>query len=298
MTAVVLGVAAILAAVAAAGVVGPFRRPAPDLDAAPDPLEEERRRLLRNLRDLDEERATGALTDDAYRALRGDLEARTVAVLRTLESRNGEGTLAEGLRDLAATRPGRAGREDVPRRGRSRSVVAVVVVGAVAAGAMVALLSGSLRDRSPGEAITGDVPGQVDAVTFFERRVRQHPDDLAARLDLGQRYLERGDAEGAVEQYLEALRIDPRSAEAHAQLGFVLHAAGRPEEGLQAVDRALEIDPRYPLALYYRGLILLEGLDRPRQAADALEGYLREAPFGSFRRDAERLLERASALKD
>jgi hypothetical protein len=62
------------------------------------------------------------------------------------------------------------------------------------------------------------------------------------------------------------------------------------------VDRALEIDPAYPEALYERGVILLRGLDRPVPAASAFRSYLEEAPFGARRAEVGDLLREAERL--
>jgi hypothetical protein len=57
------------------------------------------------------------------------------------------------------------------------------------------------------------------------------------------------------------------------------------------VNRALELDPSYPEALYYRGVILLRGLDRSGAAEAALRAYLEGAPFGAHRDEARGLLQ-------
>jgi tetratricopeptide (TPR) repeat protein len=292
MTWVVVIVAAILAGVAAAGVLWPYSRSARVmLERQSDPLEDERQSLLRALRDLDQERAGGMLAEEDYRALRADTEGRAVAVLRALEARDGAGELASGLRELGAAAPSRNGG---PAGGGRASRVVPVVISALALSALVGtLLAGALRSREREGAITGSLPGELeatDALAFFEERVLEHPNDVAARLDLAHRYFDSGDVNGATEQYLAALELDPDNAEAQANVGFMLYLAGRAEEGLQAVDRALGVDPEYPEALYFRGVILLEGLDRPDEAATAFRLYLDRAPFGSRRAEVAALL--------
>ena len=64
----------------------------------------------------------------------------------------------------------------------------------------------------------------------------------------------KGDREGAIEQYREALEIDPRCAEARLNLGVVLDKCGRREEAIAQYDKVLEIDPESAQARYNLGL--------------------------------------------
>jgi tetratricopeptide (TPR) repeat protein len=281
MTGLILAASAALAAVAAAGVLGPFVGKRRALVGGGDPLEDEGSRLLRSLRDLDEERLSDDLPVAAYRELRAETEARAVAVLRALEARDG-----------ASVEEDAAPRETPRRDSRPARTATVALVLAAVLATTVPLLAGALRDRVPGQAITGgSLPG--DALAFFEQRVRDHPRDLAARLDLARRFMAAGDVRSAVEQYLTTLQLDPRNPEARANLGFLLYQAGQPEEGLDQVEDALEVEPGYPEALYFKGVILLRGLDRPGQAAVVLRAYLEAAPFGSRRAEVQALLEEA-----
>jgi cytochrome c-type biogenesis protein CcmH/NrfG len=169
-----------------------------------------------------------------------------------------------------------------------------LLAGAVLLAVLVPVLASAVRGRDAGQPITGNsVAGSQDPLSFFEDRVRRHPGDVAARLDLAQRYLEAGDVQDAVAQYLAALRLDPRNPEARAMLGFLLFRAGKVAEGLEAVNRALEVDPTYPEALYFKGVILLRGEHRPEEAAAAFRAYLRAAPFGSRREEVRSLLREA-----
>lgn len=289
MTAVVILVSALLAGVAAAGILRPFgakRSGALRLEPQADPLEDERAGLLRSLRDLDEERAQGALSVEDHRALRTDTERRAVAVLRALEARDGAGELGADLQELRpATPPQRP-----PSSLRSRAVA--VGLGLALAAVMAVALSSAVRARDAGSGITGN---SQDPLAFFEQRVHDHPNDVAARLDLASRYLDAGDVAGAVAQDLAALRLDPTNAEAHADLGWVLYRADKPDDALRAEEDALQADPQYAEAMYFQGVILLRGLGRPADAAVAFRAYLAAAPFGAHRDEVQGLLTQTAA---
>lgn len=282
-------VALALFVVALVGALAPLSRGRrASLERLSDPLEDERQGLLRALRELEEDLAAGALREDDYRVLRAETETRAVAVLRALAARDGQERLREGWQDL------REARRERPR-GQPRRWVTALLVAASLVAASVPLLAGSLRSRDPGEAITGDLgPGasarQTDPLAFFEERVREYPRDVAARLDLAHRYLDALRVREAIDQYVEALRLDPENGEAHAHLGLLLFLAGRPNDALAEVERALTVDPRYPEALYIKGLVLLRGLGRESQAEAALRAYLEAAPFGGERDAVRKLL--------
>ncbi|HEV2895880.1 MAG TPA: tetratricopeptide repeat protein, partial [Actinomycetota bacterium] len=183
-----------------------------------------------------------------------------------------------------------------PRRAVA-ALVGVVVVGAAA------LLDGAVGDRgtgqlTTGQAATGDAaPGSPGAASLegLERRVREHPGDIAAHLTLAERYLDAGRLKEATVAYLGALKLDPSNVEANTQLGLLLFRSGLPEPGLRSVEQALAADPRHPEALYAKGLILFMGLRQPKAAVPSLRSYLQVAPFGEHRDLAEQLLELATA---
>jgi tetratricopeptide (TPR) repeat protein len=291
----VLLAAAVLAGVAAGGVLRPFGSGRKVLvERLADPLEDERVGLLRTLRELEDERARGELTEANYRSLRGETEQRAVAVLRALEAREGAGELVSGVRALRDASSGDGVVARAAAASPRRTVLPAVLIGAAVLGLSVPLLARALSNRTSGEPITGLAQGSsAGSLALFERRVADHPRDLAAHLDLAERYLTTGNTAAAAAQYLVALQIDPRNAEAQANLGFLLYQGGRAVEGLRAVDTALAVDPSYPEALYYKGVILLRAMGRPAEAAQALRAYLAAAPFGARRTEVQQLLEEA-----
>ena len=280
---------AVLAGIAAAGVIRPFASSrAVTLERLSDPLEDERLSLLRSLRELDDDRAGGLLSQPDYAALRAETEIRAVAVLRALQARDGAGQLEAGIRELRATQP--------PRGSRVRKHGALPVLATTLAVVVVAVpLLAGVRGRRPDQPITGTAAGPVggnSSLVFFQQRVLAHPRDVAARLDLAQRYRDMGDIADASKEYLVALQLDPRNAEARANLGYVLYRAGKPAQGLRAVEAALDRAPEYAEAVYFKGVILL-ALKHPARAAKAFRAYLAAAPFGSRTSEVRRLLDRA-----
>jgi cytochrome c-type biogenesis protein CcmH/NrfG len=303
--------AAGLTAVAAVAVLWPYQRgSAAALQRLADPLEDERRRALRRLRDLDEDRAAGKLDEPGYRTARADAEAGAVAVLRALEAREGTGELAAGLREVRRPAPaGASGPPAGPRPGRRWPRRAgAVLAGLAAVGAAVALLGGAVGDRGSGQMITGQAaPGAAPAapaaapaapraapLASLERRVREHPGDVAAHLALAEGYQDAERLREATLEYLGVLRLEPGNLEAKTRLGLLLFRAGLPEPGLRSVEQALATDPRYPEALYAKGIILFMGMGQPKAAVPSLRAYLRVAPFGAHRDTVAQLLKLAA----
>ncbi len=282
---------AALAAVAAAGVIAGFRRRDPlPVEPLADPLEDRRVALLRSLADLEEAHASGVLEDADYRRLRGDTESRIARLLRAIDGRRSP-------RPAVATDGGAVALEvEAPDRpGRTTGRVPPWAVAILLASTVLAVaVTGLLREAEPA-AVESAPATSDDPFAFFEQRVRDHPNDLAARLDLAHRYLDANRIEEALEEYAVALELDPDDAEAHAHIGLILYASHQPEEALASVDRALETAPGYPEALFIRGAILLRGLDRPEEAIEAFEAYLAAAPFGQERGTAQQLIAEAEA---
>lgn len=286
--------AAIITGLAGAGVVMPFiRSGSVNLARLNDPLEDKRLNLLRTLRELDGDRAAGVISEDDYDMFREELEARTIAALRALRPGEQRAELAAALKESRVAGASRG----AAVRSRSLTLPGVLVAIAIVA-ATVPFLFRAAGSRASGQLITGDMPSAAQPaslIAVFEQRVREHPEDIGARLNLAQQYLDSGDGRLATQQYLEVIKLDPMNAEANTKLGYLVYVAGLPEQGLRAVNRALEVDPNYPDALYLKGVILLQGLNRRADAAAAFQSYLSLAPFGSHRSEVERVLKSIEA---
>ena len=73
--------------------------------------------------------------------------------------------------------------------------------------------------------------------------LRRWPDNLLARAGLGNTAYALGEFSAAETAYREALAIDPRRADLWNNLAYALRQLGRHEASLQAVRRAVELEP-------------------------------------------------------
>lgn len=89
--------------------------------------------------------------------------------------------------------------------------------------------------------------------------------------------LEPADPAGAMTAYGTALALDPGHADAHLNLGRLLHEAGRVPEAERHYRAALASDPRSAQASYNLG-VALEDQGRSAAAVAAYEAALRLDP--------------------
>lgn len=224
-------------------------------------LEEERDFLLRSLEDLEAERAAGDISDADYAALRDEYTARAADVLRALSDGPG--------RDFAS------GGDAIPHRGRRVVAAAAVVAVAVLLGVLVASRSG---ERLPGQPSSGTVEaGPAEQVNQARTLVAE------------------GKAGEALRLYQRVLDDDPHNAAALADIGWLLHQSGRPEDALAYLDRAVAADPRYADAHFFRGVVLWKAKGDAVAGADELRLALANDPSPELRETASAFLREAEA---
>jgi hypothetical protein len=188
-------------------------------------LEEERRYLLRSLKDLERERAAGDVDEADYLTLRDGYTVRAAAVLRQIE---------DGRRALA------------PQQRRDwRRTVAVVVAAVVCAAGIGFALASAFGERGATDEITGLNPA----------------DSTRTKLASARAALTRGEFDRANQLYVEVDREElergNESAEARTYVGWTFALLARQSSetaeivderlalALLALDQAIEIEPTY-----------------------------------------------------
>jgi Flp pilus assembly protein TadD len=107
----------------------------------------------------------------------------------------------------------------------------------------------------------------------------QQPEVRAA---LAEALTRAGQDAAAVEQWLEATRLQPRRADHWANLGSALGRTGKPQEAVAALAHALELEPRNP-RLLARLAFAEHGAGRIEDAARHLREAAQASAPGEFR---------------
>ena len=87
---------------------------------------------------------------------------------------------------------------------------------------------------------------QARAEAFAVEAVRLDPRDPGARVALGWTRYMRGERLGAIEAAQHALALNPGEAAAYALMGAAMVFDGRPQEGIEALQAGIDLDPYDP----------------------------------------------------
>lgn len=112
------------------------------------------------------------------------------------------------------------------------------------------------------------------AVAIWRDTVSKRPNDMHARNNLGVALRRENDLDGAIEQFEEALRIEPAFAPAHFNLGTLAHMNRRYAEAIAHFAAAVQAKPDYAEARFYladslfnHGIQLMQQSRLPEAAA-------------------------------
>lgn len=270
---------------------------APFLPRTADPHEallEDKRAVLRALRELEFEHGAGHVSRADYADLRARYEAEAAAILTELD-RLGVQAVPALPPDTAVPGPRSAWRHPLAL---TTSAAALVLFG-VALGVLVVRYTGPDTSRAgagpgmfgAGMPAMGEAPGMANAP-----RGPLTPEMLQGMLAAARQSLFAGRFSEAVAAYQAVLKRDPKNVDALTHLGLVLALGAGPQHADQALemfDKALAIQPDYPPALLYRGHVLLDVKKDRDGAVKSWERFVAVVPPGEDRDKVQQLIARA-----
>jgi cytochrome c-type biogenesis protein CcmH/NrfG len=222
-------------------------------------LRAEKDTLLRTLKDLEFDSASGKLSPEDYDAMRSRYESRAMAVLQELDAL--EAAVGQRRQQPAPVQHSASQAVKTPGVVWSRPVFAASVIGSllIIIGGGGFLLGRVTQDTAVDTGARG--AGQGDGATMIaalETRLNQNPRDLEALVGLGRIYLQTGQMPKAIDLYKRALEVDGNNVSALSGMAMILAQAGHSDQALILFDRALAINPQIPMALLFKGRILYE----------------------------------------
>ena len=168
-------------------------------------------------------------------------------------------------RARAAPQSGRQRVRAAPQRGQSRRVSPNAYIAAV----LVTILVGA----------------GISVVAFSEDRPSEPaPPAPSAEPQVAQALAEAhqlessGKAAEALQLYDAVVRDDPDNVEAHTYRGWLLARANLVDQAMESLDRAVALDPRYPDARFFRGMVLFRQRNDPAAAIPEFEAFLANNP--------------------
>jgi tetratricopeptide (TPR) repeat protein len=144
-----------------------------------------------------------------------------------------------------------------------------------------------LSPRAVAACPSGEDPR--DVTELIERQIenirsvlRKHPNHADLHYRLGLLLRQKGDLEGAIGAYREAIGINPDYGSAVIKLGLALKEAGRDEAAVDCLKRALQVDPESIDVHYQLGLLFAdrgEFLSALKSFGEAIKGDPRNVDF-------------------
>lgn len=178
------------------------------------------------------------------------------------------GALLAGLALLAGAVPVRAGALD--------DMNATMAVDDIASGL-------AARER-------GDQGGAIKRFTQAIDSGGLERENLAvAHNNRGNAYDDQDQPDLALKDYDEAIRLDPRLAEAYYNRSFVFYRLGRLKDALEDLDKVVQLSPGLPSAYYNRSVVLESLGQRSRAIADLRQALSLDPINVKYRQNLERL---------
>ena len=158
--------------------------------------------------------------------------------------------------------------------------------------------SPELRDKnaaSYAKALIEDGKAHFDAdadvaAERFQSAAKADPSSFDAHFFLAKLDTRRGDPQSAQREYLEAIRINPKSADAQFNLGFVYFSQKRYDEALRQYEKVVTLKPPYLADVFYNLSACYEQMKRKSDAIAALRRGLQAVPGSELLRQRLRQL--------
>jgi tetratricopeptide (TPR) repeat protein len=135
------------------------------------------------------------------------------------------------------------------------------------------------------------IPLNANQVRALTTEANDHPDDIAARVQLGNLYFDAQQYQDAIRWYQEALALNPRDVNVSTDLGVSYYYTDQPDKALAQFQHSLSIDPKHLKTLLNVGIVRAFGKQDMAGAAEAWQHLIDLAPNSPEGQAAKQALE-------
>jgi len=122
------------------------------------------------------------------------------------------------------------------------------------------------------------VAGGGNRIASLEMKTVQNPQNVQAWIELGNAFFDSDQYEKAIQAYTKALELKPDNANVLTDMGVMYRRAGKPQEAINAFERAMAVDPKHEVSRFNKGIVLLHDLKDTQAAIKAWEELLEVNP--------------------
>ena len=262
-------------------------------------LGEEKASAYRALKELAFDHEAGSLSDDDFQALRDRYEGRAADLLTKLDALGGIPAPPAAERAAAAPRSWTRSPAAITAGGVALLVLGIALgvgINRYSAPDPTAASPGSSMSMPgmPGPVLPGAGPLLPGAPGTGADAGRPIPPEVMTRmLQAARESLMAGRYPDAISAYQAVLKRDSQNVDAMTHLALIVAMGGHADAALESFDKALKIDPKYALALLYKGQVLYEVKQDYAGAIKAWERFVSLTPPGEDRQRVAVLIEQA-----
>lgn len=247
-------------------------------------LKNKRDFYLKSIRDLEQEKNNEEVEQDAYVQLKDSYIAKAAELIRQIEDlENSIDKPKVEVEDKPKVKGYSFGNKfTVPKWAFKLSIWILIIAFGVGSAIAVSDFAGP---QLPGQTISG-------SPTL----------NLTNRLAQAKSTIAQGNYIAASQQYQQILAKHPNQVHALTYEGWIITLIGVQDKkpllikgGQKLILKAINIDPNYPSAHFFMGLIALNYDHNPKLAVEQLQIYLKDNPPKSLSKSVQALLAKAQA---
>jgi tetratricopeptide (TPR) repeat protein len=113
----------------------------------------------------------------------------------------------------------------------------------------------------------------------LEQYLKTNPKDAEAWAQLGNQFFDSNQFVNAIEAYTKSLAIEPGKVGVITDLGVMYRRNKQPEKAIESFNKAIAIDPKFEVARFNKGIVLLHDLNDSEGGIKAWEEIVEINPM-------------------